>query len=1109
MVEIQKPHSALKRPSLKRETVVVNNSAPTIKKVTLVPKDEELVAISPERRNWRGIFIALLVIAAVFSLIIFSIFLLSPEDEGLRIRGRRMLPSDILGRSLQWKPFNGTWSNGRELVYRDPTGGLSILNMADLTTRILMTNSTFRQLNAESFLVAPDQKYVLLQSDTNAEGSRHHVYEVQTANTFPLGPTENIAEAPRLQHVVWAPVNPPPPLAAPPPPGGAPATTLSPLPSGSIILNSLAGAANGASAGGSPSSNGVPSNSNQNGKGSYSLNQAIAFVHHNDIYYKPKVQGELVCRITQTGSLGVGYPESPETEMGSGPSGGVIFNGVPDWTYENVPELDSTRSSMEFSPDGLYLAFLTYNDSEVNEYKYTWMGDDIKYPAVMSQRYPKTGSRNPNVTVNVVNLSVIKYIFPTQIKLPSDLANGSYVGGLTWASASDLSVTVTNREQTKATTCLCRAPHFHCQAVHTEVTINDGWVLPAEKPIFSARNQKVSEAKQSAKVSQSPEEIALDNQMNFTGEAQAAITTHEISNGGYLLKRLPVRDGEHGHYRHVVFISSLDRRPVPLTMGRFEVTEIIGWDEPHEIVYFMAAPEKRPGERHLYKINLKLNVTESNRTYITSTPPTCLTCDNTESTYRLHRARISQRGDRWEDIVARLEPDDCLYDIPKNCLYNRVQFSQDYSYYVQECLGPEAPSVYLVETATNDKIYVLNAGDILRHRMSQLAVPQMRTFSVEIRHGFHAQVRLFLPPGMREEEDVAFPLVLHVDASPGSQLVTERFHVDWNWYLASQRSFIVAQIDGRGSGYQGELLRTQVHGKLGTVEVEDQLGVLTYLRDNLKFIDPLRICAFGWGYGGYASAMMLIDDSQQVLQCAVAINPIVNFGFHYSFFTERYIPLKGDYLRALQEADLTMKAGNIKGRNLMLMHGTADTLVHQEHTLMLVRALVEQQVKFRHQVYPDEDHGIARSLSHVYKTMEWYFDECFGPVDDNEPPYDPYDEDPLANQLSDISDVVPGSKPGPDAGGANDKNNDSDDDDDDSGAKGGSNLSALLTATTTTASLSALDELDNRLQALDLITSSTATTLSKVAGKLCNYSSKRRLHQSEATLAQKSRILQH
>jgi len=37
--------------------------------------------------------------------------------------------------------------------------------------------------------------------------------------------------------------------------------------------------------------------------------------------------------------------------------------------YENVPELESRRSSMEFSPDGLFLAFLSYNDSEVNEYK--------------------------------------------------------------------------------------------------------------------------------------------------------------------------------------------------------------------------------------------------------------------------------------------------------------------------------------------------------------------------------------------------------------------------------------------------------------------------------------------------------------------------------------------------------------------------------------------------------------------------------------------------------------------------------------------------------------------------------------------------------------------
>lgn len=91
---------------------------------------------------------------------------------------------------------------------------------------------------------------------------------------------------------------------------------------------------------------------------------------------------------------------------------------------------------------------------------------------------------------------------------------------------------------------------------------------------------------------------------------------------------------------------------------------------------------------------------------------------------------------------------------------------------------------------------------------------------------------------------------------------------------------IIAQIDARGSGFQGELLRSQIKSKLGTVEIEDQLGVLKYLRDNLKFVDPTRICAYGWGYGGYAATMTLAEDSQRVLQCALAINPIVAFGYH-------------------------------------------------------------------------------------------------------------------------------------------------------------------------------------------------------------------------------------
>lgn len=80
---------------------------------------------------------------------------------------------------------------------------------------------------------------------------------MKTRNSFPLSPRDDVRDVPKLQYVVWAPN-----------------TTKS-------------------------SSTTTSNNSNKNGNPS----QAIAFVYENDLYYKPKVQNDLVCRITMTGKL--------------------------------------------------------------------------------------------------------------------------------------------------------------------------------------------------------------------------------------------------------------------------------------------------------------------------------------------------------------------------------------------------------------------------------------------------------------------------------------------------------------------------------------------------------------------------------------------------------------------------------------------------------------------------------------------------------------------------------------------------------------------------------------------------------------------------------------
>ncbi|KPJ17489.1 Dipeptidyl aminopeptidase-like protein 6 [Papilio machaon] len=72
---------------------------------------QELAASTPTQRNWRGILIALLVIAAVLGLIVFSIALLTPAGDGGRVKGRRPTLNDVLAE--HYKPFNGTWLTGK------------------------------------------------------------------------------------------------------------------------------------------------------------------------------------------------------------------------------------------------------------------------------------------------------------------------------------------------------------------------------------------------------------------------------------------------------------------------------------------------------------------------------------------------------------------------------------------------------------------------------------------------------------------------------------------------------------------------------------------------------------------------------------------------------------------------------------------------------------------------------------------------------------------------------------------------------------------------------------------------------------------------------------
>ncbi|XP_018575079.1 venom dipeptidyl peptidase 4-like, partial [Anoplophora glabripennis] len=408
--------------------------------------------------------------------------------------------------------------------------------------------------------------------------------------------------------------------------------------------------------------------------------------------------------------------------------------------------------------------------------------------------------------------------------------------------------------------------------------------------------------------------------------------------------------------------------------------------------YFLGIPEGKPGQQHLYRVT-----SVPPRTGATLPPPICLTCvkelvPTTPPFLALDENIYRVKTSTWEE-----EDDDMIITTPPPrrkkkqkqksneeppCLYHNAIFSGSWSasYYVLECLGPGIPTTSLYKTAMpKPKLLMwLQNNTKLRERVAKMAMPQIKTFPVQISGGYQAHVRLHLPPGLREDEITRYPLVVQVYGGPGSQLVTERWRIDWNTYLSGHKDFIIAQIDGRGSGGQGHQLLHKVYYKLGSVEVADQLEVTEYLRDTQHFIDKRRVAVWGWSYGGFVAALALASP-KSVFQCAIAVAPVTNWKLYDSAYTERYMGLPNvtDNYKGYEEADVSKKAHQLKDKMFYLIHGSADDNVHLQQSMALVKSLTEAGTLFRQQIYPDESHNLSGVKKHLYKSMGQFLDDCF------------------------------------------------------------------------------------------------------------------------------------
>ncbi|XP_049787300.1 venom dipeptidyl peptidase 4-like isoform X1 [Schistocerca cancellata] len=386
-------------------------------------------------------------------------------------------------------------------------------------------------------------------------------------------------------------------------------------------------------------------------------------------------------------------------------------------------------------------------------------------------------------------------------------------------------------------------------------------------------------------------------------------------------------------FPHLVKVSGNSTKAI--TSGELTVTKIYGW-APNGTVYYQATEEGRPSTRQV------LAVEEGG-------DPRCLSCAMTSP-----EGNACQRADAY--------------------------FSDDFEWFGLSYVGPDPIFTWFLNTAalSGDTKLTRKSKEQRTFLKSRLQPGRLEDW-VEVEGGVAAQVRLLLPPDLDPNGSQKRPAIVSVNAYPGAQSIVDFFTTDISSYFTTNRRYVYIYIDGRGSGCKGDRMLFSVYRRLGTVEVEDQISVTKWLTEKYPFIDGSRVAIWGKGYGGYAAAMALARDEDDVFKCGVSVAPVTSWIYADIRESERYMgfPTPEDNEEGYNASDVTRLAERFAGKKFLLMHGTADDKVLYQNSMALATALEEAGVLFDQQSYPDQGHGLSSVNGHVYRTIDEFFLRCF------------------------------------------------------------------------------------------------------------------------------------
>jgi len=305
---------------------------------------------------------------------------------------------------------------------------------------------------------------------------------------------------------------------------------------------------------------------------------------------------------------------------------------------------------------------------------------------------------------------------------------------------------------------------------------------------------------------------------------------------------------------------------------------------------------------------------------------------------------------------------------------NSASFSADFSLFINTHSSATMPPEYTLNSSeTGDVIKRIKDNKKLLQSLSNYKLSKKAFSTIQI-NGNDLNMWIIKPADF--DASKTYPLLMYQYSGPGSQQVANT----WNsandyWYQhLAQQGYVIACVDGRGTGFKGAAFKKVTQNELGKYEVEDQIAAAKQLGE-LPYIDANRIGIWGWSYGGFMSSNCLFK-GHEVFNMAIAVAPVSSWRFYDTIYTERYMTTPQENESGYDENSPINHVDKLKG-DFLLVHGSGDDNVHLQNTMRLAEALIQADKQFDWAVYPDKNHGIygGNTRLHLYKKMTNFIHE--------------------------------------------------------------------------------------------------------------------------------------